>query len=186
MVSIDNNSRFPVVLDTGNFRYVRWKRNRGVAAAWNRGVREARGEQVVFLNTDAFPHGDWMGALLANIDKTWEKKPIGALSPTMCEEWELERIRRNVGNLSTGLSGACFMMTKNVLADVGLFDERFTPAYYEDTDMWHRLKDKRYALANTAMVCMGHRFAQSSSQLKDLEGVKARNLKKYKEKWNEQ
>jgi hypothetical protein len=37
-----------------------------------------------------------------------------------------------------GTAGWCFMLTCATYAEIGPFDERFNPAYGEDTDYWHR------------------------------------------------
>jgi hypothetical protein len=37
-----------------------------------------------------------------------------------------------------GTAGWCFMLTTEVFERIGPFDERFNPAYCEDTDYWHR------------------------------------------------
>ncbi len=37
-----------------------------------------------------------------------------------------------------GTAGWCFMLTKELYDEVGVFDEWFNPAFGEDTDYWHR------------------------------------------------
>jgi Sulfotransferase domain len=37
-----------------------------------------------------------------------------------------------------GTAGWCFVLTKDLYAEIGPFDEWFSPAFCEDTDYWHR------------------------------------------------
>jgi hypothetical protein len=37
-----------------------------------------------------------------------------------------------------GTAGWCFMLTRELYAEIGPFDEWFNPAFGEDTDYWHR------------------------------------------------
>lgn len=183
LVTIDNGSDYPVIRERDRFVYIRNERNRGVAKAWNQGVKRSSGDLIVFLNSDAFPEGKWLEALRRGMSQKCDNLPIGALSPTQCEDHQLPMIRQNVPTINVGLTGACFMMSREVLNEVGEFDMKLSP-FFEDQDMWRRLKNLGYALANTTEVCMTHLFSQSAKQLKDVDKIKEIRRKRYKEKYN--
>lgn len=182
VVLVHNGSRYPA--ESVSCKSVYNDVNLGVAVAWNQGVENSEGEYIVFLNSDCFPHGDWVGALIEGLKKKRKKKRIGAISPTMCEEDERERIESNCGEFGGGCSGSCFMMNRKLLEKVGKFDERFYPAYYEDFDMWKRLEQHGYVTANTTRACMTHLHSQSFDQYMNHDAIKSRNKRLYEEKWH--
>lgn len=183
IVTVDNASKYPVTTFGANFRYIRNDRNRGVAAAWNQGIEANECENIFFLNTDCFPHGNWLSILCKGMEQTKDGKPIGALSPTMCEPHQRKAIEDRNGEFCDGACGAGFMIKRSTLEEVGSFDERFSPCYYEDFDMWARMKDAGYVLANTTKCCMVHLCNKSAEQMDDLKEVEARNKKTYEEKY---
>lgn len=183
IVTVDNGSKYPVTSFGANFKYIRNERNKGIAAAWNQGIEASQGEYIVFLNSDCFPHGEWLSILLGEMEQRMDEgQPIGALSPTMCEPEQREAIQERVGEFCDGACGACFMIKRLTFNEVGLFDERFAPCYYEDEDMWTRMKAKGYVLMNTTKCSMVHLFSKSAEQSDELDKIKAKNKKLYEEK----
>lgn len=94
---------------------IRLPKNLGVAGSWNLGIKVSP-----FSSS-------W---LICNFDVTW---PAG----------ELERFANIVNSndliLSAGQPEWCvFSLGENVVDTVGLFDERFHPAYFEDNDYIRR------------------------------------------------
>lgn len=61
------------------------------------------------------------------------------------------------------IDGACLMLRRAALDEVGLFDERFF-MYSEDEDMCYRLKESGWMICYTAAGTAVHRGAASSSQ----------------------
>lgn len=85
--------------------------NLGVAGSWNLGIK-------------ATPFAPWW--LICNFDVTW---PSGSLQ-AFCD-WS----NRDTLTLSGGNPPWCaFTLGDRVVQEVGLFDERFHPGYFEDND----------------------------------------------------
>jgi GT2 family glycosyltransferase len=106
----------------------------GPAAARNVGWRRALGELIAFTDDDCIPNSDWLLAGLqafsnAQVGAAWGRilVPIGE-RPT---DWE-----RNVAGLERApcATANCFYR-RTVLESVGGFDERFTEAWREDSDL---------------------------------------------------
>jgi GT2 family glycosyltransferase len=129
--------------------------NRGFAAAVNAGVRASSRELVAFLNNDTEPESDWLEELIACLDR--HPRAAAATSKTLLAsdrrivdgagdwmDWRFRPYprahgRRDSDRLATevqvfGAAGAAAVWRRNVLEEIGLFDEDFF-AFYEDVDL---------------------------------------------------
>ena len=107
----------------------RFSENRGVAAAWNTGIQLARAPVIAVLNSDCMVEPGWDEAL-------YEAVTTGRrIAFPYTDHCDGEGFRQPD---QAGTAGWCFMLTREVLEEIGVFDERFSPAYGEDTDYWHR------------------------------------------------
>lgn len=73
--------------------------------------------------------------------------------------------------------GCCFLIRREVINDIGLLDEGFSPAYGEDTDFCYRAKKKGYKLiyvGELSIVHSGHSSTETLDQ-KFLWYLKKRN-----------
>ena len=109
-----------------------FKENRGVAVAWNLGLRKAFAdgyECALVMNNDIVLAADTVPAL-----ERGQKKYGGVVSAhtvaAINAMYQIER--RSTYGLPVDYS--CFMMDAETFAKVGQFDEAFWPAYFEDQD----------------------------------------------------
>ena len=63
--------------------------------------------------------------------------------------------------------GSCFLLRRSVYDEVGPFDERFNPAYVEDTDYWHRAWELGIELAPVPAGRVTHARRTSADQRSD-------------------
>jgi GT2 family glycosyltransferase len=119
-------------------RYVPVTGTQGPAGARNRGWRMAEGLVVAFTDDDTVPHPDWLAegcrvfkpdvvAAAGRVDV-----PIPRANPTDYE--------RDIARMSKAefVTANCFVR-REALAAVGGFDERFTAAWREDSDLHFKL-----------------------------------------------
>lgn len=59
------------------------------------------------------------------------------------------------------LYGACFMVKREALEHVGLFDEEFNPIYYEETDLCLRMRKMGFDLMYTPDTQVYHKIAKT-------------------------
>lgn len=136
-------------------RYHRRAQNGGFIAACNDGAALARGEYLIFLNNDTVPQPDWLDALLGTFTQHADAGLVGAqlLYPdgrlqeaggvvfTDGSGWNYGRFESPEDPRFAYLrdcdyaSGAAIAIPRALFAQLGGFDTRYAPAYYEDTDL---------------------------------------------------
>jgi len=161
----------------GRIRYIKYQRNKGLAAARNTGIKAARGEYIAFLDADDV----WLlqkieiqikKAVELNADLTfsnwyiWEpekKIKIRAFESNPVENNRKNLlsflIKKNFGNSSTAL------IKRLVLEEVGLFDE--TLRFSEDYDLWFRflLDGMKIAFIPEPLICCRKHSEQASKDI---------------------
>ena len=136
-------------------RYHRRAHNGGFIAACNDGATLARGEYLVFLNNDTVPQPGWLDALLQTFTGHPGAGLVGAqlLYPDgRLQEaggvvfadgsgWNYGRHQSPIDprfaylRAADYVSGAAIALPRALFIQVGMFDTRYAPAYYEDTDL---------------------------------------------------
>ncbi|AWH30181.1 glycosyltransferase [Stenotrophomonas sp. YAU14A_MKIMI4_1] len=136
-------------------RYEVRAQNGGFIEACNDGVSRARGDHVVLLNNDTVPQPGWLDALLDTFHSVPDAGLVG--SQLLYPDGRLQEsggvIFRDGSGWSYGrfeaaddpryaslrdvdyCSGAALMLPRTLWQQLGGFDTRYKPAYYEDTDL---------------------------------------------------
>ena len=122
---------------------------RGPAAARNAGWRTATADWVAFLDDDVVPERNWLARLSGDLSAL--APDVGGSSGRIvvplpphrpATDWE-----RNVAGLeSARWATADMAYRRDVLAEVGGFDERFPRAYREDAELALRVEQAGYRL----------------------------------------
>lgn len=130
--------------DRLNIRYF-YQRNKGPAAARNLGIRNAKGDIVLFLDDDSLPTRNWLKAVIT----AWETFPncdgIGGFTVSDVTDSMYCRVNSDFFNWYlreySGDDLHPFLVTcnagyrKSILSKIGYFDERFRNASGEDRDL---------------------------------------------------
>jgi succinoglycan biosynthesis protein ExoM len=155
--------------DPVDIRYVK-EPNPGLAHARNKGVTEARGQFVVFLDDDELPRPGWLAALISTIEETEADAAFGGVAPVFEERPVLladfiahrftrmlkarsgEDVSARYNYLGTGNS--CFRVATCFADTEQPFDFRFNDTGGEDTDLLRRLffAGKKLVWAGEAVV----------------------------------
>jgi GT2 family glycosyltransferase len=147
-------ARYPAV------RLIRNPINVGVAAGWNIGVNAALGNLLAFINQDVVLAPTWVAEVIRAFSSNSRIGIVGSkllyaddmtiqhagghvlpprLATTHRGAQELDYGQYDSPSTVDYVTGAAFAMPRHLLVRVGLFDERFHPAYYEDVDMCLRV-----------------------------------------------
>ena len=137
--------------------------NLGFIGACNAGAAHARGEFLVFLNNDTAVQPGWLEALLRHVRRASRlrprrrearlsrRPPAGSRRHRVLRRLGLElrplrairRIRATTTCAKpTTARGAAIMVPRALFEQLGGFDTRYAPAYYEDTDLAFRVRER--------------------------------------------
>jgi len=185
--------------------YVRNENAEGFVRACNLGAGLARGDYVVMLNNDTEVTAGWIDELL-NVFETFQGVglagaklvyPSGALQEaggivwSNGQPWNYGRDgnakdpRYNYVRQVDYISGACIMLPTHLWKELGGFDEAFAPAYFEDTDLAFRVREKGFKTVYTPFSEVVH-FEGVSSGTSTESGMKRYqmiNQPKFRARW---
>ena len=139
---------------------VRNAENLGFIGACNAGAAAARGEFLVFLNNDTVVTGGWLSALCQTFEQREDcglagarlvypdgrLQEAGGIVFADGSGWNWGRFEDprhpRYGYLREAdyCSGAAIMVRAGLFHELGGFDTRYAPAYYEDTDLAFKVR----------------------------------------------
>lgn len=157
-----------VVRTYDNVRFVR-QDNAGPAAARNRGVHEAKGEIILFIDDDCVASPDWIEKMLAPFQDpsvmgvkgsyvTEQRELIAQFVQLEYEEKYDKMARAEQVNLVDTYSGA---FRSKTFQEMGGFDENFRTASVEDRDFSFRLAQAGHRLIFTPEAKVRHTHVDS-------------------------
>lgn len=150
--------------------------NLGFSVACNQGAARADGDILLFLNNDVIIKGDY----LTPLEKALADNPRSLAGPQLANSdtgWNVFG-----GKIISYLIGWCLAVPKTIFDALGGFDERYSPAYYEDIDLCYNALQKGYELQQI-WVPLQHLGEQSGGQLDDKRGITEANRVKFAKKW---
>ena len=179
--------------------------NVGFVGACNAGAVMARGRHLLFLNNDTQVTPGWLDALRACFDDVPDcgiagarllypdgrLQECGALVFADGNAWNCGRfedpseLRWLYRRECDYVSGAALMIPAALFREIGGFDARYAPAYYEDTDLAFAVRAAgRRVLVQPASTVIHYEGATAGSDLE--RGVKRHqvvNRERFAEKW---
>jgi GT2 family glycosyltransferase/glycosyltransferase involved in cell wall biosynthesis len=185
--------------------YLRNETNSGFIASCNRGAEKARAQYLVFLNNDTLVRDGWLRALVDTFSEDPKAGIVG--SKLIYPDGRLQEAGGIIWQDASGwnygkfddrqkpeynylrevdyCSAAALMIPKSLFESVGGFDSRYSPAYYEDTDLAFKVRQAGYnVLYQPLSEVIHYEGATGGTDLKT--GTKKHqeiNLLAFAEKW---
>jgi hypothetical protein len=152
--------------------------NLGFAGGINAGIREAQGDAVVVLNQDCLPQAGWLTALAAAFDARPEFGVAGCTiyfgdgkldhagarmtRPSAFGEHLLEMGAEP--RVVDYVTGAAMAIRCSVFDAIGMFDEGFYPAYYEECDFCYRAREHGFQIGYVPAAKITHLRSSREAQ----------------------
>lgn len=156
----------PILLDfipsvaeqSSTFQFIQNEKNLGFSSTVNNGVKHAKGDIVILLNTDVSPAKDFIFPLINHftdkkifavgaMDKSIENDKV-VLRGRGIGKWERGFLIHKAGTLdkqnSLWASGGSSAFRKSLWTLLGGLDELFNPFYWEDIDLSYRALKSGY------------------------------------------
>lgn len=182
-------------------RLVENGRNLGFSAGMNVGLRLLRAapeppELVVLLNQDTLVDPDWLRHLLAPFAADARIAAVGCkiyypdgrtiqhagklIEPGRAMTRHIGYRERDCGQHDRpreveGVTGAALALRMSALGEVGLFDEGYSPAYFEDDDLCWRLRRAGYRVYYEPRATLRHAESRSIPDLVRRSALMNRN-----------
>ena len=209
IIVVDNNStdETPQQLAAiSGIRVITNATNEVFVNACNQAAQEARGDYLLFLNNDTEVTEGWLEAMLAPFSDATTGAvgakliyPDGSLQEAGGIIWR-DGNGCNYGNGDNPdlpkysyrkavdyCSGACLMISTRLWNEIGGFDQRFAPAYYEDTDLCFTVRSMNYKVVYQPAARIVH-YGGASAGKETSSGYKRYqdiNREKFIDKWRE-
>ncbi len=188
-------------------RYYRSEENLGFVGGNNAAVAHARGEFLVFLNNDTEPQPGWLQALLQTVETDPSVGAVGAklIYPngklqeaggiifSDASGWNYGRTRDprdprfNFPREVDYCSAACLLVRAALFRQLGGFDVRYAPAYYEDTDLCFALRRLGHRVVYQPRCEIIHHEGVTAGQdlAKGFKQFQVENRVKFRQKWRQ-
>jgi len=184
------------------------RQNQGFIRSINLGVKAAVGEYLMILNNDTEVQVGWLSEMhqtFANFKDAGMVGvklvyPNGVLQEAGGIVWE-DGSAWNYGRNGDAdnpdccyaravdyCSGACLMISRELFVSLGMFDELYAPAYYEDTDLAFKVRETGKKVYYQPNSCVIH-FEGVTSGTDTCSGTKQYqidNQQKFFDRWKEQ
>lgn len=200
----DSETKLPQV---SGIRVLRNAENAGFIGSCAAGAAAARGEYLLFLNNDTLVTPGWLEALLACMDEREDAGLVGArlvYPDGRLQEaggivfadgsaWNYGRFddpdnpRYSYRRQADYCSGAAILIRSALFHKLGGFDDRYRPAYYEDTDLAFAVRAAGYKVYVEPRAQVIH-FEGITSGTDTGSGVKKHqviNREEFARKWHD-
>jgi O-antigen biosynthesis protein len=188
-----------------NIKVISNKKNKGFLNNCNDATFHAKGDYLVFLNNDTIVQPGWLKPLLDLIKKDHTIGMVG--SRLIYPNGELQEaggiIWKDASGCNYGrfdsperpeynylkevdyVSGASMMIKKSLWNEIGGFDKRFIPAYYEDTDIAFEVRKRGYKVMYQPLSIIIHQEGRSHGRdiRSGIKKYQILNKTKFLNKW---
>lgn len=207
LIIVDNGSsdRTQELLErTTNVHVIRNQANMGFVRACNQGAEKARGEYLLFLNNDTHVLNGSVARLLETIQSDSNIGAVGGRLILM--DGRLQEAGSIVwadgsclGYGRGGLpfapeycfardvhycSAALLLTRRQLFVDLGMFDRRYEPSYYEDVDYCMAVHVAGYRVMYQPLGTIVHREFGSSDRAQSAIDLQLKNQRVFVSKWS--
>jgi GT2 family glycosyltransferase len=191
-----------------NITVVRNEKNLGFLQNCNNAAKYAKGEYLHFLNNDTQVLENWLSSLLDLIESDYKigmvgsklvypdgrQQEAGGIIWNDASGWNFGRLddpskpEYNYVKEVDYISGASILIKNHLWKEIGGFDERYVPAYYEDSDLAFEVRKHGYKvmLQPKSVVVHFEGISNGTDLGSGIKKYQILNNQKFKEKWKDE
>ena len=139
-------------------------------------------DYLCFLDNDQFVRKDWLEQY-HDFMETGKYDIIGADAWLMNSSYKPVYNCKKAGDAYSYVGCGGMMIKKKVLDAIGLFDEQFNPAYFEDPDFNFRARQSGFSIGWNHFAKIEHLPHQTLGKSKDRMVYFAQSYEKFRNKW---
>ncbi|BBM87499.1 glycosyltransferase family 2 protein [Candidatus Uabimicrobium amorphum] len=185
--------------------YLRNAQNLGFLRNCNNATKHARGKYIFLLNSDALIQPQALQCMLETLENDEKVGICGA--KLVMENGSIQIIggffRSNkLQRIGEGFSfcdekfchkieklhfvtGAAFVIRAELWRELGGFDERYVPAYYEDNDLCLEVCKRGYQVVCNYNAVVVHLHSISYNKVRNVKKIRYKSRKKFYQKWQD-
>jgi len=162
-------------------KYFQNKKPKGFAGAMNTGISMASGDYYCFLNNDTVVVRGWLEEMLKGFEGN-----VGLVTPTFSAPRSYQHIDLNRDTRFDYVDdpffivGVCFLIKKEVMDDIGLWDETFGLGGGEDNDLCIRIKEAGYDMVVARKSYIHHYCGASFKEIYTIDEIKKKKEEQFK------
>lgn len=188
-------------------RIIKNKTNLGFIGSCNHAAEHARGDYLVFLNNDILVTTDWLKWMLKTFQEFPDAGlvggkliyPDGVLQDAGGIVWR-DGSAQNYGRTDDAgrpeynylrevdyCTGSCIMIPRELFNKLGKLDERYSPIYYDDTDLAFKVRSagKKVLYQPNAVIVHFEGMTSGTDLSTGLKSCQVINHKKFQDKWKD-
>jgi GT2 family glycosyltransferase len=159
---------------------IRHNNNLGFPCSVNDGIRASKGEYLAIFNNDVVVKKDWDLPLI----KALEKYPAMGMVMGKCISPLEEQSTIITNKINVWDRGLPFFLRKEIQLELGQWDERYYPSWFDDIDMEIRLVRSKYFFGVAEDSECTHFGSQTLGEgVAHWDDYKTLSAERFKEKW---
>ncbi len=169
--------------------------NIGYLKAVNQGLKQSDSKYVCILNNDTVVTDNWLDKM---VDFAERHDDVGLINPVLKKKRtpsapdNLDKIVRELESRKgeyielDHCVGACLLIKKGVIRDIGLFDDIYGFGHWEDNDYSRRAQKAGYKCIRLLDTLVWHYVSRSFNKIENWKSLSEQNKKIFYERWGEE